>query len=234
MPTGGGKSLTFQVPALAMEGVCIVVTPAYCTHEDQVENLKSVESAPQPYIPACRMTKLIIRLTIVSFRLINFIRIAWTIINSWFFLEKIKQTKVCIIAVDESHCISQWGYDFRPSYLHIADIREITSGHSRAGAYRHCHPRSCSRHSGETSFSSKKRLSEKLFPFQSCIRGSYHRKQRWTTAQNTEQRTGNIGGLCTQSKRTKEIADFLNLEWHISRTFPCRIEKWDKDERQRR
>jgi len=125
MPTGGGKSLTFQVPALAMEGVCIVVTPLIALMKDQVENLKKRN------IPAAAiysgMSKADILLTLENsvFEAYKFLYVSPERLATQIFLEKIRQTKVCMIAVDESHCISQWGYDFRPSYLKIADIREI-------------------------------------------------------------------------------------------------------------
>lgn len=125
MPTGGGKSLTFQVPALAMEGVCIVVTPLIALMKDQVENLKKRN------IPAAAiysgMSKADILLTLENsvFEAYKFLYVSPERLATQIFLEKIRQTKVCLIAVDESHCISQWGYDFRPSYLKIADIREI-------------------------------------------------------------------------------------------------------------
>lgn len=125
MPTGGGKSLTFQVPALAMEGVCVVVTPLIALMKDQVENLKKRN------IPAAAiysgMSKADILLTLENsvFEAYKFLYVSPERLATQIFLEKIRQTKVCLIAVDESHCISQWGYDFRPSYLKIADIREI-------------------------------------------------------------------------------------------------------------
>ena len=124
MPTGGGKSLTFQVPTMAMKGVCIVVTPLIALMKDQVENLKK-RQIPAALIYSGQSKEEILRildncvLEAYKFLYVSPERLATSI-----FIEKIRQMNVCMIAVDESHCISQWGYDFRPSYLRIADIRE--------------------------------------------------------------------------------------------------------------
>jgi ATP-dependent DNA helicase RecQ len=125
MPTGGGKSLTFQVPALAMEGVCIVVTPLIALMKDQVENLKKRNIAAAAIYSGMSKADILLTLENCVFEAYKFLYVSPERLATQIFLEKIKQTKVCMIAVDESHCISQWGYDFRPSYLKIADIREI-------------------------------------------------------------------------------------------------------------
>ena len=125
MPTGGGKSLTFQVPALAMEGVCVVVTPLIALMKDQVENLNKRNIAAAAIYSGMSKADILITLDNCVFEAYKFLYVSPERLATQIFLEKIKQTKVCMIAVDESHCISQWGYDFRPSYLKIADIREI-------------------------------------------------------------------------------------------------------------
>ncbi|MEA4936473.1 MAG: ATP-dependent DNA helicase RecQ [Paludibacter sp.] len=125
MPTGGGKSLTFQVPAMAMEGVCIVVTPLIALMKDQVENLKKRNIPSAAIYSGMPKEEILLTLENCVFEAYKFLYVSPERLATQIFLEKIKQTKVCMIAVDESHCISQWGYDFRPSYLKIADIREI-------------------------------------------------------------------------------------------------------------
>lgn len=123
MPTGGGKSLTFQVPAMAMEGLCVVITPLIALMKDQVENLL------QKGIPAAAiytgMSKDDVLKTLDNciFEAYKFLYISPERLSTRIFLEKISKIKVSLLAVDESHCISQWGYDFRPSYLKIAEIR---------------------------------------------------------------------------------------------------------------
>lgn len=125
MPTGGGKSLTFQVPALTMPGVCIVVTPLIALMKDQVENLKKREIKAAAIYSGMSNDEIQTTLDNCVFEAYKFLYVSPERLATTIFLDKIRQTRVCMIAVDESHCISQWGYDFRPSYLRIADIREI-------------------------------------------------------------------------------------------------------------
>ena len=128
MPTGGGKSLTFQVPALAMDGVCVVVTPLIALMKDQVENLKSRNIRAAAIYSGMTNDEILTTLDNFVYEAYKFLYVSPERLSTSIFIEKIKQTKVCIIAVDESHCISQWGYDFRPSYLRIADLREVLPG----------------------------------------------------------------------------------------------------------
>lgn len=125
MPTGGGKSLTFQVPTMAMEGVCIVVTPLIALMKDQVENLRKRNISAAAIYTGMTRAEILQTLENTVFEAYKFLYVSPERLASPLFLEKIQQTKVCMIAVDESHCISQWGYDFRPSYLKIAAIREV-------------------------------------------------------------------------------------------------------------
>ncbi|HOL29978.1 MAG TPA: DEAD/DEAH box helicase, partial [Paludibacteraceae bacterium] len=120
MPTGGGKSLTFQVPAMAMDGVCVVVTPLIALMKDQVENLKKRGIAAAAIFSGMSYDEILMTLENASLGAYKFLYVSPERLATRIFIEKIKQTKVCLIAVDESHCISQWGYDFRPSYLKIA------------------------------------------------------------------------------------------------------------------
>ena len=124
MPTGGGKSITFQVPALTMKGVCIVFTPLISLMKDQVEALKK-HGIRASYINSTMDHDAV--LTVLEnciFGGVKFLYIAPERLASEVFLNKLRRIKVCFIAVDEAHCICQWGYDFRPSYLNISAIRE--------------------------------------------------------------------------------------------------------------
>lgn len=125
MPTGGGKSITFQVPALAAEGVCIVITPLIALMKDQVYNLRRRRILAAAIYSG--MTRHEILRTLENCILGNtkVLYVSPERIASELFKTKLRHMKVSFITVDEAHCISQWGYDFRPSYLHIADIRQI-------------------------------------------------------------------------------------------------------------
>ncbi|HLP06319.1 MAG TPA: ATP-dependent DNA helicase RecQ [Paludibacter sp.] len=125
MPTGGGKSLTFQVPAMAMKGICIVVTPLIALMKDQVENLKNKGITAAAIYSGMSRDEILLTLDNAVFEAYKFLYVSPERLATPIFMEKIVQANVCMIAVDESHCISQWGYDFRPSYLRIADIREL-------------------------------------------------------------------------------------------------------------
>jgi ATP-dependent DNA helicase RecQ len=126
MPTGGGKSITFQVPALAKEGICIVVTPLIALMKDQVENL--IERNIKAVAIYSGMTKHEIDIALencVHDPNLKFLYCSPERLGTELFRTRVKQMNVNLLAIDESHCISQWGYDFRPSYLRIAEIREL-------------------------------------------------------------------------------------------------------------
>ena len=123
MPTGGGKSITFQVPALAMEGICLVVTPLIALMKDQVENLREREIKAAAIYSGMTQKEILITLDNCLYGNYKFLYVSPERLCTETFINRIKNMQVNLIAVDESHCISQWGYDFRPSYLNIADIR---------------------------------------------------------------------------------------------------------------
>ena len=125
MPTGGGKSITFQVPALAVQGVCIVFTPLISLMRDQVEALRR-HGIRAAYINSTMDHDAVLSvLDNCIFGGCKFLYVAPERLESELFLGKLRRIKVCFIAVDEAHCICQWGYDFRPSYLRISAIREF-------------------------------------------------------------------------------------------------------------
>lgn len=125
LPTGGGKSICFQVPVMASEGLCIVVTPLIALMKDQVEQLK------RRHIPAAAihsgMSKTEIDITLDNCIHGNtkFLYVSPERLRTDIMIARTKQMKVCLLAIDEAHCISAWGYDFRPSYLLIADFRKL-------------------------------------------------------------------------------------------------------------
>lgn len=125
MPTGGGKSLTFQVPALAMEGLAIVVTPLIALMKDQVDNLKARHISAVHLHSGMSYREM----RLAKDRLFNgrakFLYVSPERLGNKAFLNDISRLKVNLIAVDEAHCISQWGYDFRPSYLKIKELRKV-------------------------------------------------------------------------------------------------------------
>ena len=125
MPTGGGKSICFQVPAMAMEGICIVVTPLIALMKDQVENLKAKGIEAMAIYSGLTKREVDIALDNCIYGPIKFLYLSPERLTSELVQERIRYMKVNLFAVDEAHCISQWGYDFRPSYLNIAALREL-------------------------------------------------------------------------------------------------------------
>ena len=125
MPTGGGKSITFQVPALAKEGLCIVVTPLIALMKDQVQNLRNRGIKAIAVYSGMTREEIVIALENCIFGDYKFLYISPERLDTEIFQTKLRHMKISMITVDESHCISQWGYDFRPAYLKIADIREM-------------------------------------------------------------------------------------------------------------
>ena len=128
MPTGGGKSITFQVPALAQKGVCIVVTPLIALMKDQVQHLKARNILAEAIYTGLSRQEILRILENCIFGEIKFLYVSPERLSSELFQTKLRHIPVSFITVDEAHCISQWGYDFRPSYLEIAKIRDMKPG----------------------------------------------------------------------------------------------------------
>ena len=125
MPTGGGKSVTFQVPALSMPGVCLVITPLIALMKDQVDNLRSRGIKAAAVYSGMMHADVIATLENAIFGGVKILYVSPERLSSELFRKKLGHMKVSLITVDEAHCISQWGYDFRPSYLRISDIRSV-------------------------------------------------------------------------------------------------------------
>jgi ATP-dependent DNA helicase RecQ len=125
LPTGGGKSLCFQVPALAQEGICIVVSPLIALMQDQVAQLRKREIKAVAIYSGMHKSQVDIALDNCIYGDIKFLYISPERLQTKLFLERAKQMKINLLAIDEAHCVSQWGYDFRPPYLQIAAFREL-------------------------------------------------------------------------------------------------------------
>ena len=125
MPTGGGKSLCFQVPTMVMGGLCLVITPLIALMKDQVENLKKRDIRAAAIYTGMSYEQQKTALDNCQWGPYHFLYVSPERLESEEFRERLSRLPICLIAVDEAHCISQWGYDFRPSYLKIAEIREV-------------------------------------------------------------------------------------------------------------
>jgi len=234
MPTGGGKSLTFQVPTLAMEGVCLVVTPLIALMKDQVENLKNRNIAAAAIYSGMSQKDILQTLENCVFEAYKFLYVSPERLGTFIFLEKIKQTKVCMIAVDESHCISQWGYDFRPSYLKIADIRKVFPDVPVLALTATATP--------EVVEDIQEKL---LFREKHVLRKSFYRKNLAYVVRTTENKeeqllhilrkvSGTSVVYVRNRKKTKEIADYLNKNGISAEHFHAGLKNETRDVRQQR
>ncbi|MFN2430278.1 MAG: ATP-dependent DNA helicase RecQ [Cryomorphaceae bacterium] len=125
LPTGGGKSICFQVPAMAMEGVCIVISPLIALMRDQVQNLKKIGIKATAINSSLSRKEIDIALDNAVYGDTKFLYLSPERLKSEVVVERIKKMKICLVAIDEAHCISEWGFDFRPAYREIAELREL-------------------------------------------------------------------------------------------------------------
>ena len=218
MPTGGGKSITFQVPALAQEGLCLVITPLIALMKDQVRNLRERGIKATAIYSGMTREEIVIALENCIFGNYKFLYVSPERLDTEIFQIKLRSMHVSLITVDESHCISQWGYDFRPAYLKIADIRQLLPGVPVIALTATATP--------EVVNDIQQRLQ---FRQENVFRMSFERKNLAYVVRHTEdkesellhilQRVNGSGIVYTRNrKKTKEISLFLNRN-HITATF---------------
>ena len=218
MPTGGGKSITFQVPALAQEGLCLVITPLIALMKDQVRNLRERGIKATAIYSGMTREEIVIALENCIFGNYKFLYVSPERLDTEIFQIKLRSMHVSLITVDESHCISQWGYDFRPAYLKIADIRQLLPEVPVIALTATATP--------EVLSDIQQRLQ---FRQENVFRMSFERKNLAYVVRHTEdkesellhilQRVDGSGIVYTRNrKKTKEISQFLNRN-HITATF---------------
>ena len=232
MPTGGGKSLTFQVPALAQEGVCIVITPLIALMKDQVEHLRHKGITAAAIYSGMSRDAIVTTLENCIFGGVKLLYISPERISSDLFQIKLKHIKVSFITVDEAHCISQWGYDFRPSYLQIAVIRKLVPNVPILALTATATP--------DVIDDIQERLG---FTEKNVFRMSFERKNLAYVVRQAEDKEAEMVHIlqsipktaivyCRSRKRTKEIAQLL-MQYGISATwYHAGLEPAVKDQRQ--
>ena len=232
MPTGGGKSLTFQVPALVQEGVCIVITPLIALMKDQVEHLRHKGIAAAAIYSGMSRDAIVTTLENCIFGGVKLLYISPERISSDLFQIKLKHMKVSFITVDEAHCISQWGYDFRPSYLQIAVIRKLVPNVPILALTATATP--------DVIDDIQERLG---FTEKNVFRMSFERKNLAYVVRQAEDKEAEMVHIlqsipktaivyCRTRKRTKEVAQLL-MQYGISATwYHAGLEPAVKDQRQ--
>ena len=240
MPTGGGKSITFQVPALCSEGTCIVITPLIALMKDQVQNLRRHGIRAAAIYSGLSREEIVVTLENCIFGDIKILYVSPERLSSELFRTKLRHMKVSFITVDEAHCISQWGYDFRPSYLQIADIRKDLPGVPVLALTATATPQVVEDIQDKLNLSSTCRAEERFNVFKM----SFERKNlAYVVRRAADKRDElihilrSVGGsaivYARSRRRTKEMADMLN-EAGISATFyHAGLDSTVKDERQR-
>ena len=210
LPTGGGKSVCFQIPALVNEGICIVVSPLIALMQDQVDSLNEKGIKALALTSGTDQDELIIKFDNIRFGNYKFLYVSPERLQSTFIQEKIKQLNVNLIAIDEAHCISEWGHDFRPSYRNIIVLKSLKPNVPVIAL---------------TATATKKvieDISDSLeFKDPSIFKKSFYRENLAYQFFNTEDKLQRLIQICTKTKapiiiyassrnKTKEIAAFLN------------------------
>ena len=233
MPTGGGKSITFQVPAMAMDGVCLVITPLIALMKDQVRNLRERGIKATAIHTGMKREEIIAVMENCLFGGYKFLYVSPERLQSDLFRTKLRHLKICLLTVDESHCISQWGYDFRPSYLSIADIRKELPQVPVLALTATATPQVTDD------------IQDKLgFKERNVIRMSFFRENLSYVVRKTENKLLELKhilecvpgtGIVYVRNRaeTKEVADFLSKEGIPATFYHAGLEPSVKDERQR-
>ena len=238
MPTGGGKSITFQVPALATEGICLVITPLIALMRDQVENLNRRDIKAMAIHSGMTHREIDVALDNCIFGNYKFLYVSPERIETEIFKARVPRMKVNLIAIDEAHCISQWGYDFRPSYLNIANLRNYLD---KPAPFLALTATATPRVIDD--------IQEKLrFRERNVLWKSFERKNLVYLVRNVENKLGYIaqsvqrnkgsGIIYTRSrKRTRELAELLSKQgvsvdfYHAgldSEVRNAKQEKWQK------
>ncbi len=232
MPTGGGKSITFQVSAMAMEGICIVITPLIALMKDQVDQLHRRKIKAMSIHSGMTSYEIDVALNNCVFGDYKFLYVSPERLTTPLFRSRVRDMNVNLLAVDEAHCISQWGYDFRPSYLEISALREILEEVPVLGLTATATPEVCE--------DIQKRLS---FARNNLIQMSFHRENLDYLVMRTEDKSGELLRLAGQlegcgivyvrnRKKCQELAELLT-EHGVSASFYHAGLKQDlRDERQ--
>ena len=234
MPTGGGKSITFQVPALAQSGLCIVITPLIALMKDQVQNLRKRGIKALAIYSGMTRQEIVTALENCIFGDYKFLYISPERLDTEIFRIKLRSMKVSMITVDESHCISQWGYDFRPAYLKIAEMRELLPGVPVLALTATATP--------EVVKDIQSRLN---FREENVFRMSFERKNLAYIVRKTDNKTGELLHILKRidgsaiiyvrnRRRTKEITELLMQEGITADFYHAGLDNAVKDLRQKR
>ena len=233
MPTGGGKSITFQVPAVLQGGVCVVVTPLIALMKDQVAHLRAKGILASAIYSGMTHSEIVTTLDNAVFGGVNILYVSPERLSSPLFLIKLRHMKVSFITVDEAHCISQWGYDFRPSYLKIAEIRDIHPEVPILALTATATPQVVDDIQDRLHFAEKRvfKMSFERKNLAYIVRDASDKLEELLHILST---IGGCGIVYVRSrKRSREISDWLNANGITSTFYHAGLEPSVKDQRQK-
>ena len=249
MPTGGGKSITFQVPALAQEGTCIVITPLIALMKDQVDNLRRRGIRAAAIYSGLTREEIVTTLENCIFGDIRILYVSPERLSSDLFQTKLRHMHVSFITVDEAHCISQWGYDFRPSYLEIAKIRKLAPHapvlaltatatpavvqdiQEKLASSASLSNETCPASSASPASFKIFRMSFERTNLAYVVRKAHDKREQLLHILNSMKGTAIV--YARSRKRTKEFADLLNEAGITATFYHAGLDSVVKDERQR-
>lgn len=233
MPTGGGKSITFQVPALARDGVCLVITPLIALMKDQVNSLVKRGITAKAIYNGMSHDKVVQTLDDAIYGGVKILYVSPERLGSELFIVKVKHIDISLITIDEAHCISQWGYDFRPAYLEIAKIREI-------------HPTAPVLALTATATTKVIKDIQKRLHFgkENVFRMSFERTNLSYVVRRSQDKVGQMLHILESvkgsaivyvhtRKRSKEISDIINQSGIVATFYHAGLDDSEKDMRQK-
>lgn len=232
MPTGGGKSITYQVPGVFLDGICIVVTPLIALMKDQVDTLRALDIKAAYLHSGMSYREMRVVLENCIFGKYKFLYVSPERLATQLFLDKLKELNVSLLVVDEAHCISQWGYDFRPEYLKIAELRTLLPAIPVLAVTATATP--------EVARDIQEKL---LFRKENVFRKSFHRPNLHYIVRHNEDKMQQLIYILSRvpgsaivyvrsRKRTKEVAEELHRAGISAQHYHAGIEAEEKDMRQ--
>jgi ATP-dependent DNA helicase RecQ len=232
LPTGGGKSICFQVPALAMEGICIVISPLIALMKDQVANLKKKNIKAEAIYSGMHPKEIDIILDNCIYGNIKFLYVSPERLKTEIFKVRLQKMNVNLIAVDEAHCISQWGYDFRPPYLEIAELRNILPKVTFLALTATATPDVVDDIQFQLKFK-KKHVLQKSFNRSNLAYVVFYEENKLNRLLNIAQKVPGTGVVYVRNrKKTKDVSDFLNKNGISADFYHAGLDNNTRDKKQ--
>lgn len=234
LPTGGGKSICYQVPGMMLDGICLVISPLIALMKDQVENLRERKIKAELVVSGMDFREIDRILDNCAYGDIKFLYVSPERLSTQMFKDRVAKMKVNLIAVDEAHCISQWGYDFRPAYLEIAEIRKLLPGCPMLALTATATP------------AVVKDIQKRLgYQSEHVIQSSFERTNVAYIVRRAEDKHGQLLKICQNvkgsgivyantRKRTVELANFLKGQGISADYYHAGVKSDQKDEKQDR